>query len=276
MTNKKPLISVNLPTYNGEDSIERALISVKNQKYKNYEIIVVDHYSKDKTVEIAKKYTNKIYFDKRRILSSRQIALEKSKGEIILFLSCDQVLALDLFERTVKLFDKENCDMIINEERAFKPRTIIEKMIDIDRKIVHENFEINPKKSVLLPSTFKKEILLKVFNKFNNKLYETVTIHDHAIIYYEARKLSDKVGVLDNAVYHTEPKTVRELFSHYFTWGKRAKAVKGLLPREYDDMFNSKLRNRLKSIKVSNIDYVKTIPIIFLKGLGFKTGFYFG
>src|SRR3989338_8982426 len=133
---KEPLISINLPTYNGVDTVERALKSVKAQTYKNYEIVVVDHYSKDGTIEIVKKYTN-----------------------IILFLSCDQVLAPDLLERTVKYFNEKDVDMIINEERTFNPKTFIEKLTDIDRRIVHDKRETDPTKSVLLPSTFKKEIL---------------------------------------------------------------------------------------------------------------------
>src|SRR3989344_2852342 len=105
MLNGNPLISVNLPTFNGADSIKQALDSVKAQTYKNYEIVIVDHYSTDKTIDIAKKYTNKIYFDKKRILNSREVGLRKSKGEIVIFLSCDQVLSPDLFERTVKMFN---------------------------------------------------------------------------------------------------------------------------------------------------------------------------
>ena len=271
---KDPLISINLPTYNGEGTVKQALESVKKQTYKNYEIVVVDHYSRDKTIEIVKKYTKKIYYDKRRILSSREISLKKSKGEIILFLSCDQVLAPDLLERTAKMFSEQDIDMIINEERSYKPKTFIEKLTDIDRRIVHKKREMHPSKSVLLPSTFKKSLLLKVFRKFNDALYENVTIHDHAIIYYESRKFSDKIGYLDKAVYHDEPKTSKELFEHYFTWGKRARAVKKILPKEYLDMFNSKLWNRLKSINFMNGDSLRTMPVVFLKGVGFKLGYH--
>jgi len=276
MGKKKPLVSINLPTYNGEASVEQALESVKRQTYKNYEIVVVDHYSKDKTIDIVKKYTKKIYFDKRRILSSREIGLRKSKGEIILFLSCDQVLAPDLLEKTVNMFEEDNVDMIINEERSHNPRTFIEKLTDIDRKVLHEKREINPRKGVLMPSTFKKDLLIKIFKKFNDALYETITIHDHSLIYHEARKLSDKVGYIEKAVYHDEPKTVKELFSHYFSWGKRARAVQGVLSKEYSDMFDSKLKSRLKNIDIFDKDAIRTIPIIFLKGSGFKLGYYFG
>lgn len=270
---ENPLISVNLPTFNGADTVRRALESVKNQTYKNYEIVVVDHNSVDKTIEIVKEYTDKIYFDEKRILHSRKIGLEKSKGEILLFLSCDQILAPDLLERTVKKFVEEDVDMIVNEERAYKPETFIEKLTDIDRKVVHSKRELDPTKSVLLPSTFKKELLIKIFKKFKGEWFERVTIHEHAIIYFEARKISNKVGYIPKGVYHEEPKSVRELFNHYFSWGKRGKAIKNIIPKEYNVMFESKLMNRLKSIRLSG-DEIRTLPITFLKGAGFKLGYY--
>ena len=275
MPAKNPLISINLPTFNGADSIKRALDSVKAQTYKNYEIVIVDHYSTDKTIEIAKKYTNRIYFDKKRILNSREIGLKKSKGEIILFLSCDQVLTRDLLERTVKLFNEKDVNMIINEERANNPKTIIEKLTDIDKKVIHEDFEIDPTKSVLLPSTFKKDILVKVFKKFTEPMYETITIHDHAIIYYEAYKLSRKVGYLKNAVYHNEPRTAKELFQHYYSWGRRAKAAREALSREHYEMFENKLKQRLKRVRILDGDCLRALPIIFLKGAGYRLGYYF-
>ncbi|MDD2679110.1 MAG: glycosyltransferase family A protein, partial [Candidatus Nanoarchaeia archaeon] len=52
---QKPVISVIIPAYNEEDSIEKTLISLKNQKTKvPYEIIVCDNNSTDKTFKIAK------------------------------------------------------------------------------------------------------------------------------------------------------------------------------------------------------------------------------
>ena len=49
-----------ISTRNEEKNIERCLKSIVSQTYKNIEIILVDNYSADKTIKIAKKYTNKI------------------------------------------------------------------------------------------------------------------------------------------------------------------------------------------------------------------------
>lgn len=51
---KNPLVSVIIPTQNSFKTLEKCLKSVKNQSYKNVEIIVVDNNSTDNTKEIAK------------------------------------------------------------------------------------------------------------------------------------------------------------------------------------------------------------------------------
>ena len=56
-----PSVSIIITTKNEEKHIENLLRSITSQTYKNIEIILVDNYSTDRTREIAKKYTNKIY-----------------------------------------------------------------------------------------------------------------------------------------------------------------------------------------------------------------------
>lgn len=53
-----PKITIVTPTYNSEEYIEKCIQSIKGQSYKNYEHIIVDGGSSDKTLEIIKKYEN--------------------------------------------------------------------------------------------------------------------------------------------------------------------------------------------------------------------------
>ena len=53
------LISVVLPVYNGELFLKESIESVINQTYQNWELIVVDDCSSDKTPEIVKEYVNR-------------------------------------------------------------------------------------------------------------------------------------------------------------------------------------------------------------------------
>jgi glycosyltransferase involved in cell wall biosynthesis len=84
-----PKISFCIPTLNNEDTLDRCLKSIVEQEYSDIEIIIVDGNSKDRTIEIAKKYTDKIYYDTGTLGSARQTSIEKSSGEILALFDSD-------------------------------------------------------------------------------------------------------------------------------------------------------------------------------------------
>jgi glycosyltransferase involved in cell wall biosynthesis len=81
---KKPLVSVIIPTYNSSRTLERCLKSIKDQTYPNIELIVVDNNSKDKTKEIARKFTDKVYNKGPERSAQRNYGVKRSKGEYVL------------------------------------------------------------------------------------------------------------------------------------------------------------------------------------------------
>lgn len=89
---KSPLISIVIPAYNEEKIIEKILKSIKQQSYKNYELIIVDNDSEDKTTSIAKKYTNKVIWCPRKGFSAsaaRNEGVKHAKGDILVILDAD-------------------------------------------------------------------------------------------------------------------------------------------------------------------------------------------
>lgn len=95
----KPLISIIVPVYNGEKYLYRCLDSILEQTYENIEVIVVNDGSKDATGEICKSYKENnskvVYVEKRNggVSSARNKGIEASKGEYIVFVDCDDVVA---------------------------------------------------------------------------------------------------------------------------------------------------------------------------------------
>jgi glycosyltransferase involved in cell wall biosynthesis len=87
-----PKVSFAIPTLNNEETLDRCLNSIINQEYPNIEIIIVDGYSKDRTVEIAKKYTSKIYFDRGMLGSARQTSIERSTGQVLALFDSDIII----------------------------------------------------------------------------------------------------------------------------------------------------------------------------------------
>ncbi|MEK6921202.1 MAG: methyltransferase domain-containing protein [Nanoarchaeota archaeon] len=101
---KEQTISVVIAVKNEEHNIAECLESVKWVD----EIIVVDHYSSDKTVEIAKRYTSKVYYGDGGPLGladyNKNIGIKKAKGEWVLIVDAD--------ERSIKALKAEILEAI--------------------------------------------------------------------------------------------------------------------------------------------------------------------
>ena len=90
-----PVISIAIATYNSEKTLEKTLKSIKKQTYpKNkIEVLIIDGGSKDKTLEIVKRYKYKIIPNpKVDFMSAKQIAFLKAKGKYLLYLDSDELL----------------------------------------------------------------------------------------------------------------------------------------------------------------------------------------
>ena len=90
----KPLISIIMPTYNRKDIIQKAIASVLNQTYTNFELIIIDDGSDDGTYTLLKSLKDKririFHHEKNKGCSySRNIGLKNAEGEIIMYLDSD-------------------------------------------------------------------------------------------------------------------------------------------------------------------------------------------
>ena len=87
-------ISIVIPTYNSENTIDDLMRSILSQKRQSGEIIIVDDCSTDRTVQIIEKYSVKIIINEknRGAATSRNSGVREAKGDIILFLDSDTYL----------------------------------------------------------------------------------------------------------------------------------------------------------------------------------------
>lgn len=104
---KSPLVSVIIPTINEEKVIERLIISIEKQTYKNLEYIVVDNKSTDQTATIARKYTNKVYIRGPQRSAQRNFGAKMSKGKYLFFLDADMELSPNVVKECVQLMYKD-------------------------------------------------------------------------------------------------------------------------------------------------------------------------
>jgi glycosyltransferase involved in cell wall biosynthesis len=105
----KPLITIITAVLNNEKYLEESILSLHNQKYENYEHIILDGGSSDKTIDIIKKYENKIDYwcsaKDKGIYDAFNNGMKLAKGDYIGFLNSDDFYsnnALELLTEYIK------------------------------------------------------------------------------------------------------------------------------------------------------------------------------
>ncbi len=102
------MLSIIIPTYNEEKYLPKLLKSIKKQDIKDYEIIIADNNSKDKTRQIAKKFNCKIVKGGSRPGIGRNNGAKAAKGNLLLFLDADCYLENGFINGLLKEFKKKN------------------------------------------------------------------------------------------------------------------------------------------------------------------------
>ncbi len=117
---EKPLVSVIIPTKNSSKTLEGCLKSIKEQSYKNIELIIVDNNSTDNTKEIAKKYTDKVYNFGPERSAQRNFGVKNSEGQFILIIDSDMELSNNVIQSCInKIITSKEIKAVIIPEESF-------------------------------------------------------------------------------------------------------------------------------------------------------------
>jgi len=116
------VVSISLLTYNGSRFIENCLKSVLAQTYSKIELLIIDNASQDNTITKAQEIISKenSRFSIRVIKNQKNfgysgghnLGIRESRGELILFLNQDVVLAPDFVEKAVKYYENSGTEKV--------------------------------------------------------------------------------------------------------------------------------------------------------------------
>ena len=132
-----PLFSIIIPLYNCEKFIEACLLSVLNQNFNNYEIIIINDCSKDRSLKICTKYKKKYpkikiinHKTNKGVSSSRNLGIKSSNGEYIIFLDSDDYLEnFSLYKLSKFIGNNKKADTIVVSHNANSDGKIFNKKI---------------------------------------------------------------------------------------------------------------------------------------------------
>lgn len=111
-------ISIIVPVYNGEKTIEACIQSALTQTYPNIQLIVVDNGSTDRTVEICQKYVATEGFllireKKQGVVAGRKAGIARATGEYLAFLDADDEMKPNMLQELVSVLERDHADIAI-------------------------------------------------------------------------------------------------------------------------------------------------------------------
>ena len=138
---KSKTVSIVLPTYNRANLIGRAIDSILNQSYKNWELIIVDDGSTDNTKEILKPYLSTIknikyhFHINSGVAISMNMGIELSTGDYITFLGSDDEYMNNHLDLRVKYFESHLKVDILHSTAKIIGDEFVKDKNDLSKKI---------------------------------------------------------------------------------------------------------------------------------------------
>jgi teichuronic acid biosynthesis glycosyltransferase TuaG len=161
-------VCVIIPAFNAEQHIEEALRSVRSQTYVDWEIVVCDDCSTDRTAELVRSFGERVTLVRSETNSgpaaARNLAIEHSNGELLAFLDADDYWLPAHLERMVAFYDSGEdvgivaCNASLLQESRLRPETYMD-LVRFPRNVtLHRILRANPFVSVLAPRQVVDEV----------------------------------------------------------------------------------------------------------------------
>lgn len=217
------LVSVIVPVYNVENYLEKCINSVLEQTHQNFELILVDDGSPDKSGEICDRYAEKdnrikvIHKENGGQSSARNVGLNIASGDYFIFLDSDDFLNIHALEITVKNCINNNCE-ICDFSSLDTPDHSIPYYDDVSNNIkVYETEYLLQNYHSFLP-LFNKSASNKLYsrNVFQKLRFPEGMIYEDTAIILQAYYETKKICITDAIMYYyylSPNSTLRSFFS---------------------------------------------------------------
>ena len=200
------LISIIIPVYNAEAYIENCITSMLNQTYDNFELILINDGSKDKSLSMCLKYAEqddriKVY-DKPNggASSARNLGLKHVKGRYIVFADIDDFASRNYLENLYAAAKEGNYDIVQCNYEIVNNQYQEEKYVGFDKNDVREI----TKAQALNNRLYKVTLWGKIYSSklFENFQFKEGIIYEDDASYYIFIDRANKIAVLDETLYY--------------------------------------------------------------------------
>ncbi len=139
-----PRVSIIIPSLNEEEFLPKLLETIKQQTFKDHEVIVADAGSKDRTVEIAKSYGARVV-PGGMPGPGRNRGAEEADGELLFFFDSDVILPPDFLEKAVREMDDRFLDLATCEFKPDSDLRLDQVLFHFANMSVKVNQTLNPR-----------------------------------------------------------------------------------------------------------------------------------
>ncbi len=207
-----PVFSVIIPVYNAEKVISKCVLSVLNQTFSDYELILINDGSTDTSNIVIEEIIKKFPQKKIRLLNqencgageTRNHGIEYAKGEFIAFLDADDYWDELFLEETAKVINKKGADLVyVDIVRERENGTVIrfEKMSSysaLDKETIIR-WQLTGK----IPwGGVRKVIKRSLLLDHNIRYATTIKVGEESVYSYKALYYSHKFSFQSTALYH--------------------------------------------------------------------------
>ena len=143
----EPKVSIIVPVYNAEKSLARCVDSILNQEFRDFELILMDDGSRDRSGEICDGYARAdarvvvVHKENTGVSDTRNQAIARARGTFLQFVDSDDWLTADATKLMVRAAEETGCDMVIADFYRVVGKMVSRKGdIDADQVIGREAF----------------------------------------------------------------------------------------------------------------------------------------
>ncbi len=230
--NKKPFFSIVIPTLNEELFLPKLLNDLLKQKEKDFQVIIVDGYSQDKTPFIVKNYQKKMKIDffqnnKKNVSSQRNFGALKAKGEYLVFLDADSRINSSFLKKVKKFIEKNKGLIFLPYLLPDKKFKLYKPLFDISNILVELSQNL-PKKFSLGGSIIIEKKFFQTIGGFDETLF---IAEDHELI-QRASSWGVKTKFIKNAYVYFSLRRIKKEGEFRFFYKYFIATTKRLLSNE--------------------------------------------
>ena len=238
------LVSIIINCKNSEKYLNECIDSVLTQTFSNYEIVIINNFSTDRTKEIILSYSDSRiqYFETKSHLNlgaARNIGLEMSKGEYIAFLDSDDTWYPNKLELILKKFT-ENIGLVYSDVKYFNN---------------NNSFNLYDIRNLYKGNCFKE--LLDDYNLcMSSCVISKKVILNQKILFDEELKVCEDLDFFLKIAYVSKIEYVRDVLVEYRIHGKN---LTFKYPELFFDEFEKTISNLLEMFQINNNIIIKAL-----------------